>query len=276
MTEYLNNTFDPDKLIDMFDELPFWSASFGLKLLDNINYKKNISALDIGFGSGFPLTEIAVRLGESCTIYGIDPWKEAIGRTKRKLDYYGIDNVSLIEGVAEEIPLENNSVDLITSNNGINNVSDIKQVISECARIIKQDGQFIQTMNLDKSMFEFYNVMENVLAGRKLYKEIDNMYSHIAGKRPPVDAFTEIMQKEDFIIKSIGYDQFNYKFADGTALLNHYFIRLAFMDSWITLLPQDRTKEIFIDIETELNKQAEIFGGIKLSIPYVMIDAVKK
>lgn len=276
MMKYLDNTFDLGRLLDTFDELPLWSAPFGLKLLDNIDYKKNISVLDIGSGSGFPLTEIAMRLGSSSKVYGIDPWAEAMERIRRKLDYYNIDNVSLIEGVAEKIPLADNSVDLITSNNGLNNVSDIEQVISECGRIIKPGGQFIQTMNLDKTMFEFYSVMEDVLTELKLYKEIELMHRHIAEKRPSIDLFTEIMQECGFTIKSIEYDQFNYKFVDGTALLNHYFIRLAFMGSWIALLPEDRVIEVFSEIESALNKQAGILGGIKLSIPYVLIDAIKK
>ncbi len=276
MMKYLDNTFDPGRLLDTFDELPLWSAPFGLKLLDNIDYKKNISVLDIGSGSGFPLTEIAMRLGNSCTVYGIDTWTEAMERIRRKLAYYNIDNVNLIEGVAEKIPLADNSVDLITSNNGLNNVADIEQVISECSRIIKPGGQFIQTMNLDKTMFEFYYVMEDVLAELKLYKQIEDMHKHITEKRPAVDLFTEIMQECGFTVRSIEHDQFNYKFVDGTALLNHYFIRLAFMGSWIALLPQNRVSEIFGMVESALNKQADILGGIKLSIPYVLIDAIKK
>lgn len=125
MKKYLINNFELSKLFNVFDELPLWSAPFGLKLLDNICYKPDISVLDIGFGTGFPLTEIAMRLGDSCIIYGIDPWENAIQKAKEKIDYYGINNIRIIEGVAESIPLKNNSIDLITSNNGLNNVSDI-------------------------------------------------------------------------------------------------------------------------------------------------------
>jgi ubiquinone/menaquinone biosynthesis C-methylase UbiE len=175
MKPYLNNNFDLNELIDVFDELPLWSAPFGLKLLENINYKQNITALDIGFGAGFPLTEIAMRLGNSSTVYGIDRWKETFQRVNQKIYYYGINNIKLIEGVAESIPLESESVDLITSNKGINNISDIDKALSECSRIIKSGGQFVQTMNLDKSMIEFYNQLESVLSEMKLYKEIELM-----------------------------------------------------------------------------------------------------
>lgn len=275
MKKYLSQNVDLNKMIDVFDELPLWSAPFGLKLLDAIDYKPNISALDIGFGTGFPLTELAMRLGENSTVYGIDPWKEAIVRANKKIDYYGITNIKIFEGVAESIPLENESLDLIVSNNGINNVSDIDTVFSECSRIMKPDGQFVQTMNLDKSMFEFYQQLETVLSELRLFNEIELMHEHIYQKRRPLDEIVSLLQKHDFFIQDLEHDQFNYKFTDGTAMLNHYFIRLAFMDAWIKLLPQDKLEMIFDDVETRLNEIARALGCIKLSIPFVLIKAKK-
>jgi len=276
MKSYLNNNFNLHELVNVFDELPLWSAPFGLKLLEYINYKPNITALDIGFGAGFPLTEIAMRLGNSSTVYGIDPWKETFQRVNQKIYYYGISNIKLIEGVAETIPLENDSVDLITSNNGINNVSDIDKALSECTRIIKSGGQFVQTMNLDKTMIEFYNQLEIVLSAMKLYKEIELMYKHIKQKRPPLHDFLGLMQKHNFIVSDVVEDEFFYKFANATAMFNHYFICLAFMDSWIKLLPSEKVEDIFNTVETRMNDTAEEQGGIKLTVPFVMINAVKR
>ncbi|GHV29376.1 hypothetical protein FACS1894177_00150 [Bacteroidia bacterium] len=65
------------------------------------------------------------------------------------------------------------------------------------------------------------------------------------------------------------------RFTDGTALLNHYFIRLAFMGSWIKLVPKDKVEEVFNLVELNMNKQAHLLGGIKFSIPYVTINAIK-
>lgn len=275
MKKYLSNNFDQFKLINVFDELPLWSAPFGLKLLDNINYKPNISVLDIGFGTGFPLSEIAMRLGNSCTVYGIDPWKEAIQRAKEKIEYYEISNISIIEGVAENIPLKDNSIDLITSNNGLNNVSDIEKSLQECFRILKKGGQFIQTFNMNQSMFEFYTTLETILAELHLYKEIDLMYIHIDKKRPAIDKYLRQIRKAGFTVKDVEQDQFNYYFTNGTAMLNHYFIRLAFMNSWIEFLPENRLNEIFDHIENKLNILAEQTDGIKLSIPFALINATK-
>lgn len=276
MKKYLSNDFDFVKLIEVFDELPLWSAPFGLKLLDYIDFRINISAIDIGFGTGFPLTEIALRLGDGSVVYGIDPWKDAIERVKKKIDYYGLTNVRLIEGVAESIPLENESVDLITSNNGINNVNDMDKALSECSRIIRHGGQFVQTMNTDLSMFEFYGQLELVLMDLHMEYEVELMRQHISKKRPSIDKMISLIQSHGFIIKDLEHDQFNYRFANGTAMLNHYFIRLAFMDSWIKLLPPGKAGQIFDKIEVRLNEQSKLLGGLKLSIPYVLINAIKE
>ncbi len=274
MKKYLNNYFDPAGIINVFDELPIWSAPFGLKLLDFVNYKPNISVLDIGFGTGFPLIELAMRLGNSSIVYGIDPWKEAIVRAKEKIDYYGISNIKIIEGEAESIPLPDQSVDLITSNNGINNVADMEKAIAECSRILKPGGQFIQTMNLNQSMFEFYSQLETILIEMNLHAEVKQMYEHIEHKRPSIDKMKNVL-KQGFVIKDIEYDQFNYHFADGTAMLNHYFIRLAFIDSWIALLQADKVNEIFDKIESQLNEYAKYQGSMKLSIPFALINVIK-
>jgi hypothetical protein len=107
-------------------------------------------------------------------------------------------------------------------------------------------------------------------------REIELMRKHIYDKRRPLDEMISMIQTHGFIIKDIEHDQFSYKFSDGTAMLNHYFIRLAFMDSWIKILPENKLDQIFDTIEMRLNEQARIIGSIKLSIPYVLINSIKK
>ena len=276
MKKYLHNEFDMAEYPDAADELPLWSAPFGLKLLEHIIYKPGISALDIGFGTGFPMTEIALRLGEESTVYGIDPWKEATIRAKKKIAYYGISNIRILEGRAESIPLEDSTIDLIVSNNGINNVNNIEQVFSECSRVIRKGGQFVQTMNSDRTMFEFYDELEQVLIENKMEHEVGLMRKQIHQKRRPLDEITEMVRKNGFLIRDLEHDRFDYRFATGTALLNHYFIRLAFMGPWIRILPEGKGEEILGSIESRLNERSKVSGGIKLSVPFVVVNSFKE
>jgi ubiquinone/menaquinone biosynthesis C-methylase UbiE len=275
--DYLETDFDfgDEGLVEVFDELPLWAAPFGLKLLDKIILKRGMTVLDIGFGAGFPLTEIAMRLGADSRIIGIDPWTAAIRRTRKKIRQFSISNIEIIEGIAERIPVEAGTFHLIVSNNGINNVSDMEQAISECSRVIKPGGQFLQTMNLNSSMMEFYHVMTGVLKSKRLFECLKKMDEHIYKKRKPLPEVTGILERNRFQIRDVEHSMFDYKFIDGTALLRHYFIRMAFLNAWKEIVPAERQEEIFTEIEKQMNELSEATGYFRLSIPFAVIDAIK-
>jgi len=269
----MSQTIKPDP--DFLDELPLWSAPFGLLLLSNIPYKKNITVLDIGTGTGFPLTEIAMRLGDTCKLYGIDPWTSALERVRKKLNRYDIKNVELINGKAEHIPLAKESVDLIVSNNGTNNVEDLFSVFRECARVIKPDGKFLQTYNLETSMSEFYMVLEKVLLENQMKEAVGAVKEHIYIKRKPLGEFTEMLGNTGFRVVRVIEQGFDYTFNDGASLFNHYFIRLAFLESWKATVTAEKQQYIFNKVKNEINSIAEDKGCFKISIPYVLIDSIR-
>ena len=234
MGNYLNSNFDFEnaELVNVLDELPLWSAPFGLKLLEMVDYKKNLTVLDIGFGLGFPLTELAMRLGDSSKVYGIDLWEMAIERAKSKLGIYEISNTTILNASADEMPFKNSFFDLIVSNNGLNNVNDLKKSFYECGRVAKKSAQFVFTMNLENSMIEFYEIYKEVLIENALIPELTNLKEHIYHKRRPLSEIRKELTDNKFFIRNELHDTFSYCFADGTSMLNHFLIRLAFLDSW--------------------------------------------
>ena len=277
MDNYLKTSYNLNdaEVVSVIDELSLWSAPFGLKLLDKINYRKNITAVDIGSGLGFPLLEVAMRLGNSCKVFGIDPWEAAVERTKKKIEIYGISNVKMISGVAEKIPLPDNSFDLIISNNGLNNVNNLKAVLAECGRISRTGAQLVFNFNTDKTMNEFYSVLENVLLEKNMQKELDLMKKHIYKKRKPVEEFQILLENNGFTVIETLLDEFSITFVDGTTMLNHFLMKLAFIESWKEIIPEEKQGEIFKEVEKRLNKIAESKGSIKLTIPYILMNCEK-
>ncbi|MGE5410238.1 MAG: class I SAM-dependent methyltransferase, partial [Clostridiales bacterium] len=262
MDEFINSRYDfsNKEIASIVDELPLWSAPFGLKLLEAIKMKHNLTAIDIGFGLGFPLIEIAHRLGKSSKVYGIDPWEAAIEIAQKKIKIFGAENIHLIKGIAENIPLPDSSVDLIVSNNGINNIEDIDKAFKEISRIAKAGAQFVASVNLDETMIEFYKIFIEVLEDYKLEEVIPKLKEHIYKKRRPVAEFEELLSKNNFEITKITKDSFRYRFTDGTAMFNYPFIQYAFLESWTSLVPPERVKEVFKEIELRINKISSING----------------
>jgi ubiquinone/menaquinone biosynthesis C-methylase UbiE len=278
MTGHLKSFYDFGQpgAISTLDELSLWSAPFGLKILDTVRYKKGINALDIGFGLGFPLIELAMRLGNSSKVYGIDPWAAAIERAKQKMDFYGLTNVETIKGIAENMPLENNFFDLMVSNNGLNNVEDLPKTLTECNRVAKPKAQFVFTLNTEASFIEFYDTFRQVLNQNSLSHLNNKVSAQIYAKRKPVWEILKLLKECGFKVNSIDEDKFHYRFADGTAMLNHFFIKLAFLESWKKILPDDLQETIFSQTEEKLNAWAAKAGGFSMQVPFVTIDCEKE
>jgi len=277
LKHYLNHSFNPDDpdLISVIDELPLWSAPFGLSLLDTINLKPNINVLDIGCGLGFPLIEISQRLGASSKVYGIDPWESTIERINLKIKTYDLKNVIAIKGVAEKLPFDDKFFDLIVSNNGINNVEDMQKSLNECSRVSKPGAQLTITLNLEDTMIEFYNLFEETLIKNKLVEEVNKMRHQIYSKRKPLEEIKKSLSETGFEIKSTKNDSFSLRFLDGATMFNHSLIKYWFLDGWKNILKQKDIEHIFEQLENKLNRVAKEKGEIILTVPFVTIDCRK-
>lgn len=270
-----NFSFNDPELVSVIDEVPFWSAPFGMKLLETIKLKKQMKVLDVGSGLGFPMLEIANRLDTGSRVYGLDPWKEANDRVNMKIDKCRITNAEVIEGTAEKIPFDDEYFDLAVSNNGTNNVDDLEKTYSEIARVLKTGGQFAMTVNLQDTMIEFYTMYETVLKDNGQINEIIKMKDHIYQRRRPLKETEQSLIKAGLKIKDVIRDYFTFHFVDGSAMFNHFLIRLAFLEPWKEILNPEDVEPVFTEIERRLNQQAEDEGGIKLTVPFATIDCEK-
>ena len=185
MQPYLLNNYDLNdiKIASACDEFSLWSSYPGVMLLDAVRFKEHATILDVGFGTGFPLIEIAQRFGASAKVYGIDPWDAATLRTKEKIAAIGVDNITLTHGYAESLPYPDEQFDLIVSNMGFNNTTDQLKAMQACFRTAKHGSQMVFTVNLPASMKEFYSLYAKALRHMGLKKYITAMNEHIHHKR---------------------------------------------------------------------------------------------
>lgn len=255
------------------DELSLWSAPFGQKLLDIVPMTRGMKVLDFGSGFGFPMLELAERLGMTSEVYGLDPSREALGVIQQKITDWQIGNAKIIRGFSEAIPFPDCFFDLIVANNGINNVSDQTLTLKECYRVSKPGARLILTVNLPETMTEFYRLFEQTLNEAGYTAEISKMHNHIAEKRKSTIQLSRLIKDAGFLMDFVTTDAFKFRFADGTAFFHHHLIRNAFMPPWKAILPDNIAGIIFDRMEEKINRQALETNGFSVTIPFAGFNA---
>jgi 2-polyprenyl-3-methyl-5-hydroxy-6-metoxy-1,4-benzoquinol methylase len=98
--------------------------------------------LDLGSGGGIDVLLSARRVGLSGKAYGLDMTDEMLALARENQRKSGIPNVEFLKGEIEDIPLPDNSVDVIISNCVINLSADKDKVLREAFRVLKPGGRF--------------------------------------------------------------------------------------------------------------------------------------
>ncbi|MCK4932765.1 MAG: methyltransferase domain-containing protein [Candidatus Aminicenantes bacterium] len=265
---------DDPAFLSAQDDFPLWSAPFGLMLLDLIPLRAKIKVLDIGFGSGFPLLELAQRLGDSSTVFGIDPLKAAHERVQYKMNVLNIKNVQLVEGDASSMLFQDNTFDLIVSNLGINNFDDPQKVFTECFRVAKRGAQIVLTTNPKGHMDTFYSIFAKTLRELRMGDVMNDLAAHI-NHRLTRDKICDYLERSGFRITGTHQDSFRLRFLDGSAFFRHSLIRYGFLDDWKSLVPDQEQKKVFKKLEENLNHVSERKGELELTIPIAYVEGNK-
>jgi ubiquinone/menaquinone biosynthesis C-methylase UbiE len=100
------------------------------------------TVLDLGSGGGIDVFLSAKRVGPTGKAYGLDMTDEMLALANENKRKAGVENVEFLKGEIENIPLPDNSVDVIISNCVINLSADKDRVLREAFRVLKPGGRF--------------------------------------------------------------------------------------------------------------------------------------
>jgi len=149
--------------------------------------KEGDTVLDLGSGAGIDCFLAAKRVGEKGKVIGIDMTKEMIEKAKLNAEKQDVRNIEFILGEIENLPLKDNSIDIIITNCVINLVPDKEKAFRETYRVLKKGGKiYVSDIVLLKELSEEQKNSEDLLS------------SCVAGA----------LLKDDYLnkIKSVGFE----------------------------------------------------------------------
>ncbi len=100
------------------------------------------TVLDLGSGGGIDVLLSARRVGPTGKAYGLDMTDEMLELARRNQAEAGVENVEFVKGTIEDLPLPDDSIDVIISNCVINLSGDKPRVFREAARVLRPGGRF--------------------------------------------------------------------------------------------------------------------------------------
>lgn len=105
--------------------------------------------VDVGSGGGFDSFIAREQVGLDGAVIGVDMTPEMLEKSRATASALGYDNVEFREGLAESIPVEDGSVDVVISNGVINLCADKRAVFDEIRRVLSPGGwlQFADIAN---------------------------------------------------------------------------------------------------------------------------------
>ena len=129
----------------------------------SLDLREGETVLDLGSGAGLDCFLASKKVGPTGRVIGVDMTPEMIERARTNGAKGGFVNVEFRSGRLESLPVEDASVDAVTSNCVINLVPDKSAVFAEVARVLKPGGRIVVSdIVLDGELPAV--VKENVLA----------------------------------------------------------------------------------------------------------------
>jgi SAM-dependent methyltransferase len=140
---------EPDYAVLNLDytQKPGYVADADLKLgcgipTDHAGIKHGDHVLDLGSGAGNDCFVARSIVGEKGSVTGLDFTDEMLAKANRNNEKMGFKNVEFVKGDIEQIPLPNNTYDVVISNCVLNLVPDKVKAFSEIRRVLKPGGHF--------------------------------------------------------------------------------------------------------------------------------------
>ncbi len=155
--------------------------------IQSASLKSGEVVLDIGSGAGMDCLLAARKVGETGFVYGVDMTPAMIEKSQANAKKAGISHIEFKLGHAENLPLEDASVDVIISNCVINLCEDKGKVFKEAFRVMRPGGRMIiSDMITDKSL------------PTETRKQVASWASCVAGALPEQE-YLDLIQQAGFL-----------------------------------------------------------------------------
>ena len=183
--------------------------------------KEGETVLDLGSGGGIDVLVASRYVGPTGKVYGVDMTDEMLALANSNKERMGASNVEFLKGYIEEIPLPDESVDVVMSNCVINLSGDKGKVMSEIYRVLKPGGRLaiadiVSTREVPAEIREITSLWVSCIAGSLSVKECKELLTQAGFKQISVISENYYTRKvlQDLSASEISLTEAQWEIAD--------------------------------------------------------------
>jgi len=134
--------YSPDELAEVPDQSVAWALGVG-NPVRYADLAPGESVIDLGCGGGIDTIRAARRVGPTGRVVAVDTLPEMCERTTQAAEQAGVaDRVEVLNAEMEDLPVEDDSIDVVISNGVINLSPRKSRALAEAARVLRPGGRF--------------------------------------------------------------------------------------------------------------------------------------
>lgn len=134
-----SHVFDPEHIAVLeAEDRKVWQSPD--EILNAVELRPEFVAADLGCGSGYFTVPLASKVKK---VYGIDVQREMLNFLENKIRKHGIRNIDALLSNLDEIPLGDESVDLLISVNTLHEFGDRNKMFNEMRRVLRKGGKLL-------------------------------------------------------------------------------------------------------------------------------------
>ena len=189
------------------------------------NPQKGEVVLDLGSGGGIDVFISSKYVGETGKVYGLDMTDEMLKLANDNKEKMGVTNSEFLKGYIEDIPLNNEIIDVVTSNCVINLCESKEDALREAYRVLKKGGRLaiadvVMLKDIPESIKQSVEMWVGCIAGALAVKDYERILTKVGFKNieiTPVNIYTKEIIEDIAKQKNLGdvYSKIDSDLVDG-------------------------------------------------------------
>jgi arsenite methyltransferase len=176
--------------------------------------KEGDTVVDLGSGAGNDVFIARAETGEKGKVIGIDFTEEMIEKARKNNEKLGYKNVEFIYGDIDNLPIEDNSTDVVVSNCVLNLVPDKTKAFNEIYRILKPGGHFsvsdlVTTAELPEKLRKVASLYAGCISGALIKEEYIDVIKKTRFKNIVIQKETAVEVPESMLLNYMSKEELN-------------------------------------------------------------------